>query len=126
MINKIKNYTNLDDNWGGYGAKPLTKNVVDDAIKLYETVFKSFEDRLRLHVGASADNEVLFTVRNASDIVICSVFGDGKLHFYAKAGGQKRYFNDVPISDTAPLLAVLKEMEVARQNNKNTSKDIVW
>lgn len=110
FISKIEGYASLPENWDGYHGKPITENVINDALVLFETVFSKFVNSLRLHIGPSADNEVVFTARKAPDILICSVFGDGLYHYYAKINDEKRHYNSIAIHDIEILSATLTEI----------------
>jgi hypothetical protein len=96
FIKKVQNLSNLKHNWDGYGANPITPNVIEDAVKLLEQLP---ENLMPSHYGPSPDNEIIleWSYYNHRNFIL-SLYGNGVVHCFADRE-QKLYFDDVPIEN---------------------------
>lgn len=91
----ILNWINLPDNWDGYGAEPLTENVINDAIKFVEKL--PMNTLPPTSISPSADNEIVFEWRilgTNNVTVVVSVYGDKYFHCYSKINDSQIFIDD--------------------------------
>lgn len=96
---KIESFINLENDWDGYGAMPISRNVITDALLFLGNLPDCIHPPV---VNPSADNEIVFYWRTEYGRSILSFFGDSKYHAYIRIGKSEHFYSDVECYEPIP------------------------
>ena len=113
LLQILQALSKLENNWDGYNAKPLTKQVLQDA---NDFLSQLPDNLLPCHCGPSADNEIIFEWRGQEPIFIISMYGNGLVHCFGTTN-PKTYLDDVPIDNFQTSEIYLKLKQYVGANN---------
>lgn len=99
IINKVRSYVTLGENWDGYGGLPPSGQTAENVIEF----LMYLRDYILPRPGLSGDGEInLFWEMDGLYIDI-GFTGDGTFSYYAKDSAAKEYFGDnLKIADGIP------------------------
>ncbi|MCU7812244.1 MAG: hypothetical protein KZQ77_13560 [Candidatus Thiodiazotropha sp. (ex Notomyrtea botanica)] len=96
LVSKILSFSDLDNNWDGYGGEMPSKQAVYEAIIL----LKFFpRNALPTRVGLSGDGEISLIWDTRSLFADFGVVGDGKFSYFIKDNEGKLYGDDLRLSN---------------------------